>query len=895
MDNRAYLCQSCGQRPATVNIKQNVNGRTQEFHLCHTCAEEQAIFGNDGMFSSMLGGSNNLFGGLPQFQAPRRSYINILDYFSDRAKKVISNSVQAARDNKSQMVDTEHILRGLLDEDEITKQIFSELGIKTEDLKAYLEENLIKGEKEVGEPELSPRAKKALEQAFYEARDLGHNYVSSEHIFLGLVKEGEGMAAQVLGKYAVNDTKARGAVLKVVGEGKRIKKKKSNTPTLDEYSTDLTTQAKDGRLDPVIGREDEIERVVQILSRRTKNNPVLIGEPGVGKTAIVEGLATKIVSDDVPENLVGKRVVSLDLSSALSGTKYRGEFEKRIKKVIEEIKKEQRNIILFIDEMHTMVGAGAAEGAIDASNMLKPALARGELQTIGATTLNEYRKHIEKDAALERRFQPILVNEPNVDVSIEILRGLRDRYEAHHKVQISDEAIVAAAGLSDRYLTDRHLPDKAIDLIDEAGAKIRLASIAAPNKLKELEKELKKLANEKEDAKKAGVKSRIIKIEKEITKLTQQKEEFHASWTKDRSTGQPIVLSSDIEEVLSKWTGIPVQELAEEEVEKLLHLENRLHERIIGQEEAVTAVSEAVRRGRSGLKDPKRPVGSFIFLGPTGVGKTELAKALAEQLFGDESAIVRVDMSEYMERHNVSKLIGAPPGYVGYEEPGQLTEKVRQKPYSIVLLDEIEKAHPDVFNVLLQILEDGQLTDSKGRLVDFKNVVIIATSNLGSNIIQDAAVKKFGFEDKKGKKDEKGSITETIKGELMQELKKAFRPEFLNRIDDIIIFQSLNRKQIKQIVNLMLDDVQKLLQGQNIKLKVTDGVKRKLVEEGFEPSFGARPLRRVIQKKIENRLSNALLTGDFRSGNTIRIELGRNGEFNFIKEKSKRSRKKAKV
>lgn len=908
------LCQSCGQRPASVKIKQTINGRIDELHLCHICAEERAFFGSGSLFDAFFGRSP--FGGNGPgqgegegealFPRPMQNHINIVDFFSERAKKVVSESAAAAANVKSRYIDTEHLLLGLLEETEVATKILEHLGVNVAEMKSYIEQNIAQGTgDENSEPDLSPRAKRVLELAFHESREMGHKYVGSEHILLGLIREGEGMAAQFLNKYGLAYPQVRGVVINQVGEGELMRKKKSNTPTLDEYSQDLTQAARDGRLDPVIGRAQEVERVIQVLSRRTKNNPVLIGEPGVGKTAIVEGLAQKIVKGDIPETLKGRRVISLDLGSMLAGTKFRGEFEKRLKKIMKEIASANREIVLFLDELHTIVGAGAAEGAIDASNLLKPALARGEMQAIGATTLDEYRKHIEKDAALERRFQPVNVGEPTVEDSIKILQGLRDRYEAHHKVKITNEAIIAAVHLSDRYLKDRFLPDKAIDLIDEAGAKVRLANLSTPEKIRTIEAEISKAEKEREAAKhtlKSKTKDKKVReFEDLLKKLRKELQDLNIAWRKDKGVSEPVVLASDIEDIVAKWTGIPVTQLAEEEIQKLLRLEDRLHERVIGQEEAVKAVAEAVRRGRAGLKDPNRPIGSFIFLGPTGVGKTELTKALAELLFGDQDSLIRVDMSEYMEPHSIARLIGSPPGYVGHEEAGQLTEKVRRKPYSVILFDEIEKAHPDVFNLMLQILDDGHLTDSQGRKVDFKNTVIIATSNVGSRLIQSVSEKRIGFgneeDDAASKKDvsEKGPNYEQLKKELMVELKKVFKPEFLNRVDEIIIFHALDKKHLMQIVDIMLDNVQQLLREQNISMKITKAAKEKLVADGFDPLFGARPLKRSIQKLVENPLSSFLLDGKFKSGDVVLVDAAHDGQLSFEKEKSSAPKKTAKI
>lgn len=890
------LCQICRKRIASVTFKEEINGRVKSLNLCHVCASDREFLNNDSplgdsLFNSFFNNKNPLTGSGFNKSNPQPKRINILDYFLDRAREVVEESMSKAREFNSKYVDTEHLLLGLLEE-EVASKLLSNLGIKIDDLQKYLEKNIVEGTgDEDRDPEFSSRAKKVLELAFYAARDMGHNYVGSEHIILGLVSEGEGMAAQVLSKYNVNSEKV-GNLLKKKLSRTKGKNEKSNTPNLDKYSVDLTIQAKEGKIDPVIGRIDEVSRVIQVLSRRTKNNPVLIGEPGVGKTAIAEGLAQQVVLGSVPETLKKKRVVSLDLSQMLAGTKFRGEFEKRMKKILQEIKDTKKDIILFIDELHTVVGAGASEGSIDASNMLKPALARGELQTIGATTLDEYRKHIEKDAALERRFQPVMVAEPTISTTIEILRGIRDKYEAHHKVKITNEALIAAATLSDRYITDRFLPDKAIDLIDEAAAKIRITSITAPEKLKELETEISKLKKEKEAAESIKNRRKALSINKDLKEKKSEKDKVKSAWEKTKGTSEPEVKSNDIEEIVASWTKIPVSQISEEEGEKLLKLEKRLHERIVGQEEAVKAVSSCIRRSRAGLSDPKRPIGSFIFLGPTGVGKTELAKSLAYLLFSDSEAMIRLDMSEYMERHTVSKLIGSPPGYVGHEEGGQLTEAVRRKPYSVILLDEIEKAHPDVFNSLLQILEDGRLTDSRGRTVDFRNVVLIATSNIGSQLISNAS-DNIGFDqDKKTKKtlEEKEGF-EGVKDQLLNELKKYFKPEFLNRIDETIVFHSLDKKQIKKIVNIMLCEVKKLLQGQNIEIEIDNKAKKILAQEGYDPTFGARPLRRVIQKRIEDPLSEMLLLGKFKNGDKIKITAKHSSKFNFQAIKTKRKEK----
>jgi len=707
-----------------------------------------------------------------------------------------------------------------------------------------------------------------------EARKLGHSYVGTEHILLGLIREGEGVAARVLTNLGVSLNKARQQVLQLLGSNEANShggsSSSASTPTLDGLARDLTAIAREGSLDPVIGRNKEIQRVIEVLSRRTKNNPVLIGEPGVGKTAIAEGLAQQIIQNEVPEILRDKRVMTLDIGTVVAGTKYRGEFEDRLKKVMDEIR-QAGNIILFIDELHTLIGAGGAEGAIDASNILKPSLARGELQCIGATTLDEYRKYIEKDAALERRFQPIQVDEPTVEESIQILEGLRDRYEAHHRVSITDEAIEAAVKLSDRYISDRFLPDKAIDLIDEAGSKVRLRSYTTPPNLKELELKLETIRKEKDAAVQSQEFEKAASLRDSEQRLREELEETKKTWKEKQGQENSEVTVDDIAHVVSSWTGIPVSKLASTETERLLNLEEILHSRVIGQEEAVKSVAKAVRRARAGLKDPKRPIGSFIFLGPTGVGKTELARALAEAMFGDEDAMIRIDMSEYMEKHSTSRLVGSPPGYVGFEEGGQLTEKVRRKPYSVILLDEIEKAHPDVFNILLQVLEDGRLTDSKGRTVDFRNTVLILTSNVGAESLK--RNKYVGFSIQDGEQDYKD-----MKSKVMEELKKAFRPEFLNRIDEIIVFHALEKPHLKQIVTLMADQLMNRLKEQEMDLEMTEAAKDKITEEGFDPEYGARPLRRAIQKFIEDRLSEELLKGNIGTGQHILIDV-ENGEF----------------
>jgi ATP-dependent Clp protease ATP-binding subunit ClpC len=771
-------------------------------------------------------------------------------------------------------VGTEHILLGLIREGEgIAAKALQVLGLGPEKIQKEVETLIGRGQEAVQTIHYTPRAKKVIELSMDEARKLGHSYVGTEHILLGLIREGEGVAARVLNNLGVSLNKARQQVLQLLGSNEsssshRGSSASANTPTLDSLARDLTAIARDGSLDPVIGRAKEIQRVIEVLSRRTKNNPVLIGEPGVGKTAIAEGLAQQIINNEVPETLRDKRVMTLDMGTVVAGTKYRGEFEDRLKKVMDEIR-QAGNIILFIDELHTLIGAGGAEGAIDASNILKPALARGELQCIGATTLDEYRKYIEKDAALERRFQPITVNEPTKDESIQILQGLRDRYEAHHRVTITDEAIEASVQLSDRYISDRFLPDKAIDLIDEAASKVRLRSYTAPPNLKELEQKLEEVRKEKDAAVQSQEFEKAASLRDSEQRLREELEKTKDVWKEKQGKENTEVTPEDIAQVVSSWTGVPVSKLAEEETERLLKMEEILHDRVIGQSEAVTAISKAIRRARAGLKDPKRPIGSFIFLGPTGVGKTELARAVAETLFGDEDAIIRIDMSEYMEKHTTSRLVGSPPGYVGHEEGGQLTEKVRRKPYSVILLDEIEKAHPEVFNILLQVLEDGRLTDSKGRTVDFRNTVVIMTSNVGASTLKRNRSLGFAVHSE-------GQKYNDMKSKVMDELKRAFRPEFLNRIDEIIVFHSLEKEHLLKIVGLMADSLKKRLSDQGIEIELSQAALEKITEEGYDPDYGARPLRRALQRKIEDRLSEELLKGNINKGQTVKIDVEEN-------------------
>jgi ATP-dependent Clp protease ATP-binding subunit ClpC len=797
----------------------------------------------------------------------------MFERFSDRARRVVVLAQEEARTLNHNYIGTEHILLGLIHEGEgVAAKALESLGISLEAVRSQVEEIIGQGQAApTGHIPFTPRAKKVLELSLREALQLGHNYIGTEHILLGLIHEGEGVAAQVLQKLGADLNRVRQQVIQLIqghagkGEGQPGEQSPQGSTVLDQFGRNLTQLSRDGKLDPVIGREKEIERVMQVLSRRTKNNPALIGDPGVGKTAIVEGLATRIVKGDVPETLKGKQIYTLDLGALVAGSRYRGDFEERLKKVLKEIKT-RGDIMLFIDELHTLVGAGAAEGAIDAASILKPMLARGELQTIGATTRDEYRKHLEKDAALERRFQPINVEQPTAAQTIDILKGLRDRYEAHHRVSFTDEALVAAANLSDRYISDRFLPDKAIDLIDEAGSRMRIRRMTAPPSVREMDERIAEVRMKKESAIDAQDFEPAARLRDEERGLLEEKSAREQEWKTTEMDILSEVDEEEIAEVLSAWTGIPVFKLTEEETEKLLRMEDELHKRYIDQEEAIHAVSRSIRRTRAGLKDPKRPSGSFIFLGPSGVGKTELSKALAEFLFGDEDALIQLDMSEYMEKHTVSRLIGSPPGYVGYEEGGQLTEAVRRKPFSVVLFDEIEKAHPDVFNTLLQILEDGHLTDAQGHQVDFKNTVIIMTSNLGTRDIQKGT--SIGFA---AHADEKMTY-EKMKDKVMEELKRSFRPEFLNRIDEVIVFHSLSREDVKAIVVLMMRRVREQLKAKDVDIELTDDAKNLLAEKGYDPSLGARPLRRTIQRLVEDPLSERLLLKEFKAGQTIIVD-----------------------
>lgn len=803
----------------------------------------------------------------------------MFERFTEKAIKVIMLAQEEARRLGHNFVGTEQILLGLIGEGTgVAAKVLKSMGVNLKDARVEVEKIIGRGSGFVAvEIPFTPRAKRVLELSLEEARQLGHNYIGTEHLLLGLIREGEGVAARVLENLGVDLAKVRTQVIRMLGETAEVSagggQGRTKTPTLDEFGANLTNLATEGKLDPVVGRQKEIERVIQILGRRTKNNPVLIGEPGVGKTAIAEGLAQRIANGDIPDILEEKRVVTLDIGLLVAGTKYRGEFEERLKKIMDEIR-QASNVILVIDEVHTLIGAGAAEGAIDAANILKPALARGELQCIGATTLDEYRKHIERDAALERRFQPVMVGEPSVEETIEILYGLRERYEQHHKLSILDESLEAAAKLSDRYISDRYLPDKAIDLIDEAGSRVRLINSQLPPAAKELDKELRKILKDKDDAvrsqdfDKAGeLRDREMEIKSEIKAIAQNKKT-----SEENHEDSPNVTEEDIAHIVASWTGVPVSKLTESESEKLMHMEDTLHQRLIGQEEAVRAISRAIRRARVGLKNPNRPIASFIFSGPTGVGKTELTKALATYFFGAEEAMIRLDMSEYMERHTVSKLIGSPPGYVGYNEGGQLTEAVRRRPYTVVLFDEIEKAHPDVFNMLLQILEDGRLTDAKGRTVDFKNTLLIMTSNIGSKVIEKGGG-GLGFE---FAEDEADSQYNRIRSLVNEELKGYFRPEFLNRLDEIIVFRQLTKDEVKEISELLLKEVFARLEEKEITLEITERFKERLVEEGYNPSYGARPLRRAIMRLLEDTLAEEILSGRIKTGDTAIVDVDDN-------------------
>ena len=805
--------------------------------------------------------------------------------FTKEAQAVIMGAQKESENFKHGYIGTEHILLGIMLEDGYAKKTIESFNIDFDEVRDLVEEYLGFGDYTMPKDELllTPRTKKLFDESFVEASRFNHKYASPEHMLLALIKEDDSVAYTLLSKLNVDFKKIEKDLEEYLEnknekedaweEGVEIREEKGSI--LTKYSIDLTKQAKKGKLDPVIGRETENRRILEILCRRIKNNPCLIGEPGVGKTAVVEGLAQNIIEGNVPENLKGKRVLSLDLSAMVAGAKYRGEFEDRLKKAISEIK-EEKNIIIFIDEIHTIIGAGGAEGAIDAANILKPALARGEIQCIGATTTNEYKKYIEKDTALERRFQPIMVGEPNKEETLEILKGLREKYETHHNVKILDESLKAAVDLSDRYITDRFMPDKAIDLIDEASAKLRIENLVTPSSIKEINTKIEKIMEEKENAVDSEDFEKAAELKDKELSLKEEKKNMKRAWLEDRKLNKLVLTPDEIAKVVSGWTKIPVEKLTEKESEKLLNLEKILHKRVVGQEEAISALSKAIRRARVGLRDPKRPIGSFIFLGPTGVGKTELCKALAEAMFSDEKSIIRIDMSEYMEKHSVSKLIGAPPGYIGHDDGGQLTEAVRRKPYSIVLLDEIEKAHPDVFNILLQIMEDGRLTDSKGKLVDFKNTIIIMTSNIGAHTIKKQKSMGFAFEQKENTEYEK------MKENIMEELKRNFRPEFLNRIDDTIVFHKLNKDDMLSIVGLMLKSTSDRLKNNSVNIDFNENCKEFLLEKGIDENYGARPLRRIITKEVEDKLSEELLKGHLRIGDKIAVSV-RENQLNFKK------------
>jgi ATP-dependent Clp protease ATP-binding subunit ClpC len=921
------LCDRCHKRHASIHITRIVNGKKNTKNLCTQCAVETGAIPDSGMgINEIIPGFGDLgnfsdVGGLFDFPDvfanlfKRRPADRIFDYFSADANRIIHLAAEEAKRLGHDHLRSEHLLLALIKEEGFALKVLKNLGVDSVNLFSDLESLIGRGEGTPPQISLSPRAKKILELAFTSAKELGFNYVGPEHILLGIIREGEGVAAQALHKRKVSFEKTAREILKEVekaqsGEmsalprpeqptdeigpdeaeegpedfspedlgdegqqggmffggfpgGMAIGQPPKKKPALSNFGRDITALARNGELDPVIDRDKETDRVIRILSRRTKNNPVLIGDPGVGKTAIVEGFAERIVKGEVPESLKDKQVIALDLAGMIAGTKYRGEFEARIKKMMDEILSKKRQVILFIDELHTLVGAGGAEGAIDASNMLKPALAKGDLQVVGATTINEYRKYIEKDPALERRFQPVQVNEPDVELTIQILKGIRDKYEAHHRVKIPDAAIIAAATLSDRYVTDRFLPDKAIDLMDEAAAKVRLRTLAPNKDVKESQKALIKLRTEKEAALAKQEYEKAAKLRDQISELEKKYQATNEKANIERATGDATVTEDDIAEIVSDWTGIPVVKLTEAETAKLIKMEEHLHERVIGQEEAIKVISQAIRRGRAGLKAPEKPLGAFIFAGPTGVGKTEVARRLAEFLFGTQEALVRLDMSEYMEKFNASRLVGAPPGYVGYEEGGTLTEAVRRKPYSVILFDEIEKAHPDIFNILLQILDDGRLTDSKGKIVDFKNTVIIMTTNIGQREVLSEG--PIGFVTS----DEAEANYEKMKANVMDAMKREFRPEFLNRIDEIVVFHPLLKEELIKIIDLLVHDVSKNASDKEIYLEVDDKAKELIINEGYDPKFGARPLRRAIQKLIENPLSNDLLEGKFKPGDIV--------------------------
>jgi ATP-dependent Clp protease ATP-binding subunit ClpC len=862
------MCLRHGRPAVAQRIRRLPDGTEEVEYLCEIdLAEERmsspfdrgggSLF--DNFFSDFFGDSpaGRRGGGVPQRQQ-QVDRVDITEFFSDATRELLQRAAQTALEWGSLDLDSDHLLYAAL-QDDVVRHVLGQVDADPDAIAAQIEEEADKAERTDVSPSLTPDAKAALMAAYEESRELGSSYVGPEHVLLALARDEESWAGQLLQRFGLSHTKLRGAVIRGIEAG--APKETSQTPRLDEFGRDLTAEAREGKLDPVIGRADEIEQTIEILSRRTKNNPALLGEPGVGKTAIVEGIAQRIVNDEVPETLTGRRVIALDLAGMIAGTKYRGEFEERLKTVIDEISDASEDLILFIDELHTVVGAGAAEGSMDASNMLKPKLARGELHLIGATTLDEYRKNVEADPALERRFQPVFVREPTVEETIEILHGLKDRYEAFHRVRITDEAIVAAAELSDRYIRDRFLPDKAIDLIDQAGARVRLRTKTKDDDTRSLEEDLRRLARERDQATSAEDYDRAGDLKDRI-----EARQGELEGRRGERQRAPEVTVDDIAEIVSRATGIPVSQLSTEERQRLMHLEQELHGRIVGQDEAVRAVAEAVRRSRAGLGDPNRPIGSFLFLGPTGVGKTELARALAEALFGSEDLMVRFDMSEFQERHTVSRLVGAPPGYVGYDEAGQLTEQVRRRPYSVLLFDEIEKAHADVFNILLQILDDGRLTDAQGRTVDFKNAVVIMTSNLGADRIQQYA--------------RQGGDFDRLQDDLMDVLRHSFRPEFINRIDEIIVFRTLTDEQLREITTMLLDRLVRRMRAQRIELEFTDDAVELLAREGFDPEFGARPLRRTIQRLVENELSRMVLDGSAGEGDKISVD-AQDGELRF--------------
>ena len=868
------VCQRHGRPAVASRVRLRPDGTQEVEYLCEIdLAEEQmsSRFGGrgslfDDFFSDFFGDGQTAGPGAGRGAAvpPRQvERVDVTQFFSDATRELLQRAAQTAVEWGSLDLESDHLLYAAL-EDGVVQHVLRQVDANPDAIRSEIEEEADKAQRTDVSPSLSPDAKAALLAAYDESRELGSSYVGPEHVLLALARDEESWAGQLLQRFGISHTKLRGAVIRGVEQGGATREA-SKTPTLDQYGRDLTDMAREGKLDPVIGRADEIEQTIEILSRRTKNNPALVGDPGVGKTAIVEGIAQRIVNDEVPETLAGRRVVQLDLAGMVAGSKYRGEFEERLKNVIDEITKNEGNIILFVDELHTLVGAGSAEGAMDAGNMLKPALARGEMHVIGATTLDEYRKDVEGDPALERRFQPVLVREPTVDETIEILHGLKDRYEAFHRVRISDEAIVAAAELSDRYVRDRFLPDKAIDLIDQASARVRLRTKTKDGDTRSLEEDLRRLARERDQATSAEDYDRAGQLKDQIDSRRNELDD-----KRQKRQRSPEVTAEDIAEVVSRATGIPVSQLTTEERQRLLQLEQQLHDRIVGQEEAVSAIADAVRRSRAGLGDPGRPIGSFLFLGPTGVGKTELARTLAEAMFGSEDLMVRFDMSEFQERHTVSRLVGAPPGYVGYDEAGQLTEAVRRKPYSVLLFDEIEKAHADVFNILLQILDDGRLTDAKGRTVDFKNAVVIMTSNLGADRIRQQARQKESFEQ--------------LKEDLLEILSHSFRPEFINRIDEIIVFRALTEEQIAEITKLLLQRLVRRLRAQHVEIEFADEAVALLSHEGFDPEYGARPLRRTIQRLVENELSRMLLNGDVEPGDRVTVGVTK-GDLHFDVER----------